>query len=67
MGTRTTSTAQLTLILRWSGTAWKLVPSPSPGEVNGLGGVATTSATDVWAVGSFTTSGLTQVLAAHCC
>ena len=67
VGTRNTSTTQLTLILRWNGTAWKLVPSPSPGQLNELAGVAATSATDVWGVGFFTTGGLTQVLAAHCC
>ena len=57
-----------TLIERWNGTKWVQVPSPSPGQqVNELAGVATTSATDVWAVGDFTTGGVTQVLAAHCC
>ena len=57
----------LSLAEHWNGTAWKQVSSPSPGQVNELSGVATTSATDVWAVGFFTTGTLSQVLAAHCC
>src|SRR5712692_11643852 len=31
--------------------AWSVVPSPSPGSVNDLNGVASVSANDVWAVG----------------
>ena len=60
-------TGSNTFIVHWNGSFWTQAPSPSPGEVNALAGVATTSATDVWGVGSFTTGGLTQVLAAHCC
>jgi hypothetical protein len=44
-----------TLIARWNGTAWKQVPSPNPGGPTGanyLFGVAATSATNAWAVGS---------------
>ncbi len=40
-----------TLILRWNGTAWKQVHSPSPGP-SVLSGVAAASATNIWAVGS---------------
>jgi hypothetical protein len=37
--------------LRWNGTAWKQVPSPSPRASAGLSGVAVTSADNAWAVG----------------
>jgi len=44
-----------TLILRWNGTSWKRVHSPSPGASSGLAdflkGVAATSARRAWAVG----------------
>jgi hypothetical protein len=39
---------QQTLIEHWDGSAWRIVPSPSPG---GLFAVAAGSASDVWAVG----------------
>jgi hypothetical protein len=37
--------------LRWDGTAWKRVPSPSPAAGGILFGVAATSARSAWAVG----------------
>jgi hypothetical protein len=40
-----------TLILHWNGAVWKQVPSPSPAGAY-LTGVAATSATNAWAVGS---------------
>ncbi len=41
-----------TLVERWNGTAWTLVPSPSPASsYNILSGVAAASASDAWAVG----------------
>jgi hypothetical protein len=41
-----------TLIERWSGARWAVVPSPSTGPLdNVLSGVATLSATSAWAVG----------------
>jgi hypothetical protein len=40
------------LIERWNGTAWKQVPAPSPVSLAGLYGVAATSATNAWAVGT---------------
>ena len=39
------------LIVRWNGTAWNRVPSPSPGRYSYLYGVAATSARNAWAVG----------------
>lgn len=41
-----------TLIEHWDGSAWSIVPSPSPGAVvNELRAVAAVSASDAWAVG----------------
>jgi hypothetical protein len=43
-----------TLIERWDGTQWSVVPSPSPGSyANALGGMTAVSASDVWAVGEY--------------
>jgi hypothetical protein len=41
-----------TLILRWNGTAWTRVASPSPGTGDTLLGLGFSSARDGWAVGS---------------
>ena len=41
-----------TLIVRWNGSAWRQVPSPSLGANAHLTAVAATSASDAWAVGS---------------
>lgn len=41
------------VITHWDGSAWNLVPSPSPSpQLNSLNGVTAISATDAWAVGS---------------
>jgi hypothetical protein len=45
------------LIEHWNGTAWSIVSSPSPGTGGALNGVTASSATDVWAVGSYTPTG----------
>ena len=47
-----------TVILRWNGTSWKQVASPSPTADNGLFGVAATSASNAWSVGFTGTSTL---------
>ena len=44
------------LIVRWNGTAWKQVPSPSPAGGGDLFGVAAVSASSAWAVGATDTS-----------
>jgi hypothetical protein len=49
------SSADHTLIEHWNGTSWKHVPSPSPGGAftyDALYGVAATSPSNAWAVGS---------------
>jgi hypothetical protein len=47
-----TLASQGTLIEHWNGTAWSVVPSPSPGVADYLNGVTFSSSSDVWAVGS---------------
>lgn len=44
-----------TLIQRWDGQAWYIVPSPDAGYYNFLNAVEVIAPNDVWAVGSFTT------------
>jgi hypothetical protein len=49
-----------TLIEHWNGSAWSIVPSPSPGTADNLTGVTTSNASDsIWAVGYDTPSGAT--------
>jgi hypothetical protein len=44
--------SQKTLIEHFNGTAWSIVPSPSPGSIGALSGVTTSNASNnVWAVG----------------
>jgi hypothetical protein len=53
--------------LHWTGTAWKQVPSPNSGtasDANVLSGVAVTSPSDAWAVGSYA-SGRGRTLTLH--
>lgn len=48
------NTQSLTLIEHWDGTNWSIISSPSPGSINVyLAGVAASSSTDIWAVGTF--------------
>lgn len=53
-----------TLVMRWNGTAWRLVPSPNPSSSgdNVLSSVAASSSTAAWAVGYQRTT-ITQNLA----
>jgi hypothetical protein len=41
-----------TLIMKWNGASWKVVPSPSRGRSDVLLGVVATSSRHAWAVGS---------------
>jgi hypothetical protein len=55
-----------TLIVRWNGKSWKQVPSPNPGTArNSLSGVAVTSATNAWAVGSYSNGSTHRTLIVH--
>lgn len=50
--------SQQTLIEHFNGTAWSIVPSPSPGSIDVLSGVTTSNAANnVWAVGADTPAG----------
>lgn len=54
-------TPDSTLIEHWNGTAWTIVPSPSPGSKDNLTGVTASNASDsIWAVGYGTPEGATQ-------
>ena len=54
------------LIEHWDGTSWSVVPSPNPGSIyNYLNGVTATSATNVWAIGGYQSSGNTLTLTEH--
>lgn len=53
-GISVTGGAQSTLIERWNGKRWKVVPSPNVGTVgNSLTAVVALSAKDVWAAGAW--------------
>ena len=55
VGSSFSQRAAQTLIERWNGTTWARVPSPNPAGAkrdNLLAGVAATSASNAWAVGS---------------
>jgi hypothetical protein len=59
--TDTQSHAGRTLIERWNGTSWRVVPSPNAGTGNNeLLGVAAVSGTNVWAVGDQSTKTLVE-------
>jgi hypothetical protein len=60
------STGTGTLILRWDGSRWTRVPSPTPGANAQLFAVAASSASNIWAVGIFS-NGTDNALAVHCC
>src|SRR5215472_10459532 len=50
-----------TMTVRWNGTAWKQVPSPSPAGDSVLTAVAATSTGNAWAVGYTRKSGKTLI------
>jgi hypothetical protein len=60
--------AQDTMILRWNGTAWTQVASPSPGGTapyDTLYAVAATSAANAWAVGTYNSGTTAGTLILH--
>lgn len=69
VGSYSTKTATRTLIEHWNGTKWAWVPSPNPRNAVGgdilLSGVAGTSASNVWAVGSYSTRSSNKTLVEH--
>ena len=54
-----------TLIQRWDGQDWTLVPAPSPGKSDAFSDVDVVSATDAWAVGSYSPTLARRPYAAH--
>lgn len=56
-----------TLILRWNGTEWSVIPSPNgnPNGRNKLNAIAAVSANDIWAVGEYTDNTGTRPLILH--
>jgi hypothetical protein len=60
-------TVTKTLALRWNGTTWAQVPTPSPGGINNiLDAVSAHSPNDAWAVGIYVArQGVLKTLAAH--
>lgn len=53
VGSYNNGSAAQTLIERWNGTSWAIVPSPNNGtQSNALSGVTCSSASECWAVGS---------------
>jgi len=65
VGTQTKRTNRKMLIERWHGKTWQVQKSPSPGGSGAfpdLFGVATVSANDAWAVGSYTQIGMSAGL-----
>jgi hypothetical protein len=59
--------AAQTLIERWNGTSWAIVPSPNTNakQSNSLSAVTCVSASDCWAVGNYLSGGVAQTLAVH--
>jgi hypothetical protein len=65
-----TGTVDQTLIERWNGSSWSVVPSPNVGAAsNDLSGVSALSGGEAWAVGSFVDPGTghTDTLVEHFC
>ncbi|HEX5302905.1 MAG TPA: hypothetical protein VFW50_38520, partial [Streptosporangiaceae bacterium] len=57
--------AEQGLILHWDGTSWTQTPSPSPGRFVQLNAVHAISASDAWAVGTFSDGSAFQTLTLH--
>ena len=68
VGSFSNGTALQTLVLRWNGSAWKRVRSPSPGGAahdSELVSVTATSATNAWAVGWYSDGKVRHTLILH--
>jgi hypothetical protein len=61
--------AKVALALHWDGSTWVQVPTPNPsGTLDQLSAVGASSASNVWAVGSYESSPTSQLaFAIHCC
>jgi hypothetical protein len=67
VGSQTGGGIDATLTEHWNGSAWAVVPSPALGSSSQLRSVRGTSASDVWAVGSYfdDTAGMRKTLILH--
>jgi len=69
VGTYSHGAVGRTLIVRWDGASWKIVPSPSPGGRSGesvLTSAAASGACSAWAVGYYGSAAVpAQTLALH--
>jgi hypothetical protein len=64
VGTYSDGTRFHTLIERWNGSTWTIVPGPDPGTGDAaLGGVVALSANEAWAVGGYSTASRAETLA----
>ena len=54
-----------TLTMHWSGSAWRIIPSPNVSSENELRLVVARTPTDVWAVGSNDATGVERPLVLH--
>src|SRR5438093_1432772 len=54
-----------TITMHWDGSSWTRVPSPSPGDLHPLFGVAAVATNDVWAVGWQQTNSVDTTLIEH--
>ena len=62
VGTSSTASADHTLILRWNGTSWVQVTSPTPDGSDQLRSASATSASNAWAVGASSDGTKTLIL-----
>jgi hypothetical protein len=68
VGFQFNGTSLQTLIEHWNGTSWKQVKSPNPGGASGnseLLGIASISARNAWAVGTYSAGGRQHTLVVH--
>lgn len=54
-----------TLTMHWDGSTWSVVPSPNIGSFDYLYAVDASATNDVWAVGSYSSSGVGRTLTMH--
>ena len=67
MGTTFNGTGSTTLVLRWDGSHWRVVPSPNAGtSVNTLNAVFALSPANVWAAGDYNSGSHNQTLIEAC-
>jgi hypothetical protein len=66
-GTIPSSGQQSALVEKWNGSRWTTVAIHRPSGANGLGGIASASASSIWAVGTRQGPTTSLAFALHCC